>query len=72
MTTFELYLTLGFEHISDLAAYDHILFLTALSAVYGIQQWKRVLILVTAPVSIAEFRIRRIRPYTEFSNGNGC
>ncbi len=48
MTTFGLYFTLGFEHISDLAAHDHILFLTALCAVYGIKQWKKVLILVTA------------------------
>lgn len=48
MTTFGLYLSLGFDHISDLAAYDHILFLTALCAVYGIRDWKRVLILVTA------------------------
>jgi hypothetical protein len=48
MTTFGLYLSLGFEHISDLAGYDHILFLTALCAVYGLTHWKRVLILVTA------------------------
>jgi len=48
MTTFELYLSLGFGHISDFAAYDHILFLTALCAVYGIKHWKKVLILVTA------------------------
>lgn len=48
MTTFGLYLSLGFEHISDLAAYDHILFLTALCAIYSFREWKRVLILVTA------------------------
>lgn len=48
MTTFGLYLTLGIEHISDLAAYDHILFLTALCAVYSLKLWKKVLILVTA------------------------
>lgn len=48
MTTFGLYFLLGFEHIADLAGYDHILFLTALCAVYSIKQWKRVLILVTA------------------------
>jgi hypothetical protein len=47
-TTFGLYFALGFEHISDLAGYDHILFLTALCAIYGIRNWKRVLILVTA------------------------
>ncbi len=48
MTTFRLYLGLGFNHISDIAAYDHILFLMALCAVYGLRDWKRVLILVTA------------------------
>ena len=43
-----LYVQLGFEHISDLAGYDHLLFLVALCAVYRIDQWRRVLILVTA------------------------
>ncbi|MFN6063077.1 MAG: HupE/UreJ family protein, partial [Bacteroidota bacterium] len=31
---FSTYFFLGFEHISDLAGYDHILFLVALCAVY--------------------------------------
>lgn len=48
MSTFRLYLQLGFEHISDLNAYDHILFLVALCAIYRIVHWKIVLILVTA------------------------
>ena len=48
MTTFGLYLSLGFDHISDLAGYDHILFLAALCAVYSLKDWKKVLILVTA------------------------
>ena len=48
MTTFSLYLTLGIEHISDLRGYDHILFLAVLCAVYGLRQWTKVLILVTA------------------------
>ena len=48
MTTFGLYLSLGFEHISDVAAYDHILFLLALCAAYIFKQWKKLLILVTA------------------------
>ena len=39
---------LGFEHISDLAGYDHILFLIVLCAVYRVQQWRSILILVTA------------------------
>jgi hypothetical protein len=45
---FSLYLELGIEHITDLNGYDHILFLTALSAVYLLKDWKKVLILITA------------------------
>ncbi len=48
MLPFDFYLKLGFEHISNLAGYDHILFLIVLCAVYKIQQWKNILILVTA------------------------
>ena len=48
MSTFGLYLLLGIDHISDLAGYDHILFLTALCAVYSLRKWTRILILVTA------------------------
>ena len=46
--TFGVYLQLGFEHISDLAGYDHILFIIALCAIYQIAQWKKVLLLATA------------------------
>lgn len=48
MSEFSLYLQLGFQHISDIAGYDHILFIVALCAVYEIRQWKHLLILVTA------------------------
>ncbi len=48
MSEFSLYLILGFEHISDWGGYDHMLFLTALCAVYRVAQWRRVVILVTA------------------------
>ena len=48
MNPFRFYLKLGFEHISNLNGYDHILFLIVLCAVYRIQQWKKILILVTA------------------------
>jgi hypothetical protein len=43
-----LYLELGFDHISDLKGYDHILFIIALCASYSITDWRRLLILVTA------------------------
>jgi hypothetical protein len=48
MSAFRLYLSLGIDHISDLAGYDHILFLAALCAVYTFREWTRILILVTA------------------------
>ncbi|MCL6273731.1 HupE/UreJ family protein [Muricauda sp. 2012CJ35-5] len=48
MHPFDFYLKLGFEHISNLAGYDHILFLVVLCAVYRAQQWRNILILVTA------------------------
>ena len=48
MSTFESYLKLGFNHIADLAAYDHMLFIVALCAVYRAAQWKHILVLVTA------------------------
>lgn len=42
------YTELGFDHILDPQGYDHILFVVALCAIYLIQDWKKVLILVTA------------------------
>jgi hypothetical protein len=49
MNEFGLYVGLGKDHILDyLNGYDHILFVIALCAVYTLQDWKRVLILVTA------------------------
>ena len=42
------YVQLGFEHIADLAGYDHILFLVALCSVYRLEQWRKITILVTA------------------------
>ena len=48
MSEFQLYLQLGFEHISDINGYDHILFIVALCVGYLISQWKHLLILVTA------------------------
>lgn len=43
-----LYMQVGFKHIVDMAGYDHLLFLIALCAVYKINQWRNLLILVTA------------------------
>lgn len=48
MSDFATYLQLGFQHITDLNGYDHILFVVALCAIYSLRDWRRVLILVTA------------------------
>ncbi|GAA4411160.1 HupE/UreJ family protein [Nibrella viscosa] len=48
MEEFLIYLSLGFDHITDPQGYDHILFVIALCAIYTIRQWRKVLILVTA------------------------
>ena len=48
MDQFKLYFQLGAEHILDINGYDHILFVIALCAIYAAQDWKKVLILVTA------------------------
>ena len=48
MHSIAMYINLGFQHISDLAGCDHILFLLALCAVYTIDQWRRLFVLVTA------------------------
>ncbi len=48
MSDFSIYLQLGFDHITDLNGYDHILFVVALCAIYRLQDWRKVLILVTA------------------------
>lgn len=48
MEEFWTYLTLGFTHISNIKGYDHILFIITLCCIYSIQDWKKILVLVTA------------------------
>lgn len=43
-----MYLNLGLHHIADLKAYDHILFIITLCAVYRLHDWRKILILITA------------------------
>lgn len=45
---FLLYLRLGVHHIADLAGYDHILFVAALTIPFSLRDWKRLAVLVTA------------------------
>jgi hypothetical protein len=48
MSEFSFYFGLGREHILSWEALDHLLFITALAAIYVLKDWKQVLILVTA------------------------
>ena len=48
MDTFTLFFEIGMKHILDVHGSDHILFVIALTAIYTMTDWKKVLILVTA------------------------
>lgn len=48
MSDFNLYFTLGRQHIADFRGLDHILFITALCIRYQFSDWKQLLVLVTA------------------------
>jgi hypothetical protein len=48
MEEFSTFLKLGFQHITDPGAYDHLLFIVTLCAAFGLADWKKVLILITA------------------------
>ncbi|WP_222982898.1 HupE/UreJ family protein [Flagellimonas meishanensis] len=47
MQEFWFYIKLGLNHVLDLGAYDHILFLSALAIPFTFKYWKRVVILAT-------------------------
>jgi hypothetical protein len=47
MNEFQLFFILGHKHVLDIYAYDHILFLAALTLSYDFGQWKRLVGLVT-------------------------
>ena len=48
MNNFSIYFQLGFHHIANWGALDHILFMAALSLRYQFSDWKKLLILITA------------------------
>lgn len=47
MEEFGFYIKMGFNHVLDPNAYDHVLFLFALALPFVFRQWKAVVILVT-------------------------
>ena len=48
MQDFSMYFGLGWDHIISRDALDHILFILALAVIYRFEDWRRVVILVTA------------------------
>jgi len=48
MSDFVFYFKIGWEHIINWSAVDHIFFVAALAAIYLVKDWRQVLILVTA------------------------
>lgn len=48
MNNFTLYFQIGFQHIVNVQALDHILFMAALALRYQVSDWKRLFFLVTA------------------------
>ena len=47
MSEFWIYFQIGLKHVLDINAYDHVLFLIALTIPYAFKDWKRILLLVT-------------------------
>jgi hypothetical protein len=47
MSQFWIYFQIGLKHVLDIHAYDHVLFLIALTVPYTFKDWKRILLLVT-------------------------
>jgi hypothetical protein len=47
MSEFWIYLEIGLRHVLDPSAYDHVLFLIALTVPYAFKDWKRLLLLVS-------------------------
>ena len=67
MSTLTVFLRLGFHHIIALDAWDHLLFVAALTAVYGPRDWRRMAVLVTAftlghsvTLALASFDVVRV------------
>lgn len=47
MSEFWMYFNIGLKHVLDVKAYDHVLFLIALTVPYAFKDWKRLLLLIS-------------------------
>ena len=48
MITINTFFQSGWEHIVDINAYDHLLFVMTLCAAFKLKEWKQILIIITA------------------------
>lgn len=48
MADFTFWLLNGFWHILDFSGYDHMLFIAALTGLYGLNEWKKLVILISS------------------------
>lgn len=48
MNDFLIWFTTGLEHILDWKGYDHILYVISLCVMFSVNQWKKLLLLITA------------------------
>lgn len=60
---------MGFDHISDLQGFDHMLFIVVLCAIYTLDDWKKVSFLITAftighsiTLALSSFKIISVNP----------
>ena len=67
MNDLAFYFKIGWQHIISIDAIDHLLFILALAALYLLNDWKKILILVTAftighslTLALSVFNINRI------------
>jgi len=47
MSDFWIYVEIGLKHVLDIKAYDHVLFLIALTVTHSFREWQRLLLLIT-------------------------
>jgi hypothetical protein len=47
MSEFLIYFQIGLQHVLDIHAYDHVLFLIALTVPFSFKDWKRMVLLIT-------------------------
>lgn len=47
MQDFFIFLKLGYQHITDLNGYDHMLFIVSLCAIFTLEDWKKIVLAIT-------------------------